>query len=279
MNHLHACHKVVRASLRLKRGTDIALSPLQLRPRLIRTCSQVGKTSASCCRRSLVVWVVRENANHQLQIRHSYAHLLELSIGLGRVEDDLALEVHALGHRVSDVLYANFGALVDRERDGVRRVVLPHHPDRQLGEVKRVDKLPERRAASPDGEGRVVPLRVVALVDESRYDVPVLDGEIVVRTVDVRRDDAREVAPVLLGVGAVHRVDEALGVCVTLVGRVWRAVVEHGLVDGILRLVRENARREHGNELGHFVDAAVLHDVVVYQRILSVKLDLSGGFV
>ena len=229
----------------------------------------------------MVVRVVRTNAPKSSvpDLKPAYSHLFKLPIGLGRVEDYLALEVHALGHRVCNVLDANFRALIDRERDGVRRVVLPHDPDRQLGKVERIDELPKRRAAPPDGEGRVILLRVVALVNESRYDMPVLDGEIVVRTVDVRGDDAREVAPVLFGVGAVHRVDEALGVCVPLVGRVRRAVVKHGLVDGICRLVREDARREHGNELRHLVDAAVLHDVVVYQRVLAVKFDLSGRSV
>lgn len=112
-------------------------------------------------------------------------------------------------------------------------------------------------------------------MDEARDDVAVLDGEVVVGTVNVGRDDGGEVAPVLLGVGAVHGVDEALGKGVALVGRVRGSVVEHRLVDGVGRLVGEDAGGEERNELLHLVNAAILHDIVINKGVLAVELDLS----
>ena len=153
-------------------------------------------------------------------------------------------------------------------------MVLAHHPDGQLGQVEGVNELAEGGAGSPNGEGGVVLLGQVALVDEAGDDVAVLDGEVVVRAVDVGGDDGGEVAPVLLGVGAVHSVDEALGVGISLVGGVGRSVVQHGLVDGIGRLVGEDAGGEEGHELLDLVDAAVLHDIVVDESVLAVELDL-----
>ena len=129
-------------------------------------------------------------------------------------------------------------------------------------------------ARSPDGEGGSVLLGQVALVDETRDDVAVLDGEVVVRAVDVGGDDGGEVAPVLLSVCAIQGIDEALGVGISLVGWVGGTIVEHGLIDGIARLVGEDAGGEEGYELLHLVDAAILHDVVVNERILAVELNL-----
>ena len=153
-------------------------------------------------------------------------------------------------------------------------MVLAHYPDGQLGQVEGVDELAEGGAGSPDGEGGAVLFGQVALVDEAGDDVAVLDGEVVVRAVDVGGDDGGEVAAILLGVGAVHGVDEALGVGISLVGGVGRSVVQHRLVDGVGRLVGEDAGGEEGHELLDLVDAAVLHDVVVDESVLAVELDL-----
>lgn len=112
-------------------------------------------------------------------------------------------------------------------------------------------------------------------MDEAGDDVAVLDGKVVMRAVDVGGDDGGEIAPVLLGVGAVHGVDEALGVGISLVGGVRRSVVQHGLVDGVSRLVGEDAGGEEGHELLDLVDAAVLHDVIVDKSVLAVELNLS----
>jgi len=202
--------------------------------------------------------------------------LLELSIGLFGVEDDLALEVHGLGNGQSNGLDGDLGGLIDGEGDGIGGVVVAHHPDGQFGQIEGVDELAEGSSGAPNGEGGVVLLGQVALVDEAGDDVAVLDGEVVVRAVDVGGDDGGEVAPVLLGVGAVHGVDEALGVGVSLVGGMGRSVVEHGLVDGVTRLVGEDAGGEEGHELLHLVDAAVLHDVVVDECVLAVELNLLG---
>lgn len=163
---------------------------------------------------------------------------------------DLAVVVHGLGDGAGHVADGDLVLLTDREDDGVRGVVGAHGPDDELGQIARVDELPQRGARTPDGEGRAVLLRQVALVDQpygggcgarspsvhggarllgggvnlmietpkqttrtGDY-VAVLDVEVVVRAVDVGGDNGGEVAPVLLLVAAVQHVDHALGVSV-----------------------------------------------------------------
>jgi hypothetical protein len=142
----------------------------------------------------------------------------------------------------------------------------------------REDELAQRSASAPYGQVGVVLLGQVALVDETRDDVAVLDGEVVVRAVDVGGDDGGEVAPVLLSVGAVQGIDEALGVGVSLVGGMGRSVVKHGLIDGISRLVGKNAGGKERYEFLHLVDTAVLHDVVIDESVLAVELNLRSIF-
>lgn len=198
-------------------------------------------------------------------------------------------------------------------------------------------------------------LRLVALVDEPRQHVPVVDGEVVALTVDVGRDHGREVASVLLLpygqstkkikswhnevqikskmtcrphfhdsqvhrksngngdmsfpcrrygwrevihkapdelmptiaeempctvdctkylVATVEDVDHTLGVRVTLVAGVGRAVVDHHLIDGVGSLVREDTGRQARYKLFHLVDPAALHDVVVDENVLTEELYL-----
>lgn len=47
----------------------------------------------------------------------------------------------------------------------------------------------------------------------------------------------------------VHNIDHALGVRVTIVRVMRRALVDHGLVNGVCGLVGENAGRQAGNDL------------------------------
>lgn len=47
----------------------------------------------------------------------------------------------------------------------------------------------------------------------------------------------------------VHDIDHALGVGVAIVGVVGRTLVNHGLVNGVGGLVRENAGRQARNDL------------------------------
>ena len=68
-------------------------------------------------------------------------------------------------------------------------------------------------------------LSQIALVDESRDHMAVLQVEVVVGTKDVGWYDAGEHAAILLVVGLVSNVDDTLGVGVTAVGVVWLAVV------------------------------------------------------
>jgi hypothetical protein len=72
----------------------------------------------------------------------------------------------------------------------------------------------------------------------------------------------------------LHGVDEALGVHAPLVARVGRSVVQHRLVDGVGRLVGEDAGGEHRNEFRDFVPTTILHDVVVDEGVFPVEFDL-----
>mmetsp|Transcript_8941 Transcript_8941/g.28386 ORF Transcript_8941/g.28386 Transcript_8941/m.28386 type:complete len:451 (+) Transcript_8941:113-1465(+) len=200
--------------------------------------------------------------------------LLVLAVGLGGVEDDVAFELHGLGDHEGDVLDGDLGGLVDREDDGLGGVVLVEDPDGEGGEVEGVDELAEGRARAPDGEVGAVALGDVALVDKTRDDVAPLDREVVVLAEDVRRDDRGELAPVLVGVAPVQDVDHALGVGVSLIRRVRRAVVDHRLVDRVRGLVGEDAGRQARDQLLDFVDPAALHHVVVDQHVLPIELHL-----
>jgi len=75
----------------------------------------------------------------------------------------------------------------------------------------------------------------------------ILNAKVIIGSVNVGGDDGGEVAPVLLGVGPVHGIDEPFGVGVSLVGGVGWTIVEHGLVDGVGRFVGEDACGEHGD--------------------------------
>lgn len=75
-------------------------------------------------------------------------------------------------------------------------------------------------------------------------------------------------------VAAVEHVDHALGVRVPFVAGVRRAIVHHGLVDGVGGLVGEDARRQAGHQLLHLVDPAALHHVVVDEDVLAEELHL-----
>lgn len=164
--------------------------------------------------------------------------------------------------------------LSHRENDRVGGVVVPHDPDRESGEVLRVYELPQGLARAPDGEVGVVLLSEVALVDETRNHVAVLDAEVVVRAVDVRGDDGGEVAAVLLIVAPVHYVNHTLRVSVSNIGAMWRAVVNHRFIDRVGGFVWEDARRETGDEFTDLKLLAELHHVVVNQHVLPIELNL-----
>eukprot|EP00636_Phaeomonas_parva_P015482 CAMPEP_0118859466 /NCGR_PEP_ID=MMETSP1163-20130328/5700_1 /TAXON_ID=124430 /ORGANISM="Phaeomonas parva, Strain CCMP2877" /LENGTH=351 /DNA_ID=CAMNT_0006793057 /DNA_START=339 /DNA_END=1393 /DNA_ORIENTATION=+ len=203
--------------------------------------------------------------------------LLELAVRLARVELHLVVaQAHLLRDHLRNVRDAHLVLLAHREDDGVHLVVVAHRPHRQRAEILGVDELPQRRARAPDDEVAVPLLGQISLVHEARDDVALLDAEVVIGPVDVRGHDARELAAVLVLVAAVHDVDEALGVGVALVALVRRAVVDHGLIDGVGRLVREDARAQAGHELLDAELAAALHDVVIDEDVFPEEVDLAA---
>jgi hypothetical protein len=111
-------------------------------------------------------------------------------------------------------------------------------------------------------------------VNESGNDVPVLDGKIIVRAVNVGGNDGSEIAPVLFGVGSIHGIDQTLGISISLIAGVRRTVVQHGFVDRVGGLVGENTCGKHGDKLLDFVDSAAFHNVVVNENIFTEKFDL-----
>ena len=64
---------------------------------------------------------------------------------------------------------------------------------------------------------------------------------VIVRPENIGRDDRGEVAPVLVVVGAVGNVHHPLRVRVSEVTLVWGPGMDHGFVDGVGCLVREDA--------------------------------------
>jgi len=100
-------------------------------------------------------------------------------------------------------------------------------------------------------------------VNQSRNNVTILNAKVVMRSIDIGRNDGGKVTSVLFGIRSVHCVNQSFGVGVPFVTGVGWSIVEHGFVDWVFGFVGEDAGGEHGDEFGNFVDAAVFHDVVV----------------
>mmetsp|Transcript_12391 Transcript_12391/g.26985 ORF Transcript_12391/g.26985 Transcript_12391/m.26985 type:complete len:677 (+) Transcript_12391:166-2196(+) len=200
--------------------------------------------------------------------------LLVLTVGLGGVAHQLALEVHRLRDQLRHLLDGHLCRLVHAEDDGLDGIVRTQSPHGELGQVHGVDELPERGARTPDHEVRAVALGDVALVDEAGDHMAIADGEVVVGAVDVRGDDRGVLQAILVLVAVVEHVDHPLRVRVARVRVVGRAVVHHRLIDGVGRLVREDARGEARDALLHTVDAAALQDIVVDQGVVAVEVHL-----
>jgi len=105
-------------------------------------------------------------------------------------------------------------------------------------------------------------------VNQTRNDVAVLEVVVIVGSVDVGGDNAGEVAAVLLVVGLVEDINHPLGIGVAKVGGMRGPVVDHGLVDGVGGLVREDAGGEAGDHLGDLVLVGAPEDVVVHFNVV-----------
>ena len=91
----------------------------------------------------------------------------------------------------------------------------------------------------------------------------ILNAKVVMRSIDIGRNDGGKVTPVLFGIRSVHCINQSFGVGISFVTGVGWSIVEHGFVDWVFGFVGEDACGEHGDEFGDFVEAAVFHDVVV----------------
>mmetsp|Transcript_2079 Transcript_2079/g.2978 ORF Transcript_2079/g.2978 Transcript_2079/m.2978 type:complete len:360 (-) Transcript_2079:110-1189(-) len=201
--------------------------------------------------------------------------LFELSIRLGGVKDDFLFgELHRLGNGQGHVLDGDFGLLVDAQCDRRRVVILAHDPNGEFGEISRVNELSEGGSGAPDGKFLVLLFGNVAFVDQAGNDVSVLYRKVVRRAVNVGGDDGGEIAVVLLRVGSIHGIDQTLGVGVSLVGGMGRAVVKHGFVDRVGRLVGKDASAQHAHQLFDLVNATTFHDIVVDQNVFTEEFHL-----
>ena len=79
----------------------------------------------------------------------------------------LSLEVRCLEHQLSNITDGDLILLVDRQDDGINLLVLPHHPDEELGQVQGVDELAEGLASAPDLKVLALLAGNVGLMDQS----------------------------------------------------------------------------------------------------------------
>lgn len=103
----------------------------------------------------------------------------------------------------------------------------------------------------------------------------ILDGEVVMWTVDVGWDDGCEVTSIFFCIGSVHGIDETFGICVAFVGWVRRSIMKHGFINGVGCFVGEDTGGKEGNQLFDFCDATKFHNVVVDESVFSIELNLS----
>ena len=204
--------------------------------------------------------------------------LLELSVCLGMIVLDIVVidRIRNVVHHITD---RHLLILSNGQDDGRDLLVLTEHPHNQLSHIDVVDELTQRLARTPDAHRLAGLLGLVELVDQTRNDVATFNLVVIVRTVDVGGHDGGEVASVLLSIQTVHHLDHTLGVGVSLVGIVWRTRMNHGFIDGVGRLVGEDARRKTRNELLHLELTAQLHHVHVHDNVIIVKLHLVGHVV
>lgn len=69
----------------------------------------------------------------------------------------------------------------------------------------------------------------------------------------------------------------ALGVCIAGIGEVWWSVVDHGLINGVGRLVREDAGGQARHQLLHTKLLAQLEDVLLHRDVVCGSRATAGG--
>lgn len=105
--------------------------------------------------------------------------------------------------------------------------------------------------------------------------------KVVVWTVDICGYNRRIVSTMLCVIRPVENVEHAFGVCVSLVGRMRRAIMHHGFVNGRpgpTNVVRKDAGRKAGHEFFDAERVGTLVDVEGHAHV-SVEEIGSGGHV
>ena len=65
----------------------------------------------------------------------------------------------------------------------------------------------------------------------------IFDRKVIFWAINVGGNNGSKVASIFLGVGAIHGIDQALGVGISFVTGMGWSIVEHSLVDWVARLV------------------------------------------
>jgi len=125
---------------------------------------------------------------HKLQKLLVRGRFAELTVSPGGVEAIFALESDGFDDRVRHLFDAHLFVFTHGQDDRFNIVVLPQHPNEQLGEIVGIDELPEGLARTGDDEGCIIFLGQETFVDKPRDDVGVLQIEVIVRPENIRRD-------------------------------------------------------------------------------------------
>lgn len=146
-----------------------------------------------------------------------------------------------------------------------------NHPMEQVGR-KPHPVFPQKIPGSP----ATLTFGQVDLVDEPWKDVAILYVEVVMWPEDIGGNDGGEASAVLLRITPILDVNHPLGIGVAEVGAMRWPIVDHGLIDGIGGLVREDAGGEAGDHLLHPHLVGRVQDVVVDVDVCPPKIQVGA---
>lgn len=130
------------------------------------------------------------------------------------------------------------------------------------------DELAKGLASARDHKVLALALGQVELVDEAGDHVAVLQVVVVMGAIHIGGDHAGEVAAILLIVGPVEDINHPLGIRVAKVGVMRGPIVDHGLINGIGGLVREDAGGQTRDHLGDLGLVGTSQDVVIHLDVV-----------
>src|SRR6266542_2822048 len=198
-----------------------------------------------------------------------------LTVGAGRIPDDLAAEVRFPRDESREIADGNL--LTGTEIDGLRRIVPLGRQEDRLGGVFDVQKLARRRAVAPEHHLPFSPLaRLEKLPNHRRNDVTRFEIKIVPRAVQVDRKQVDSVESVLLAISLQLHEEHFLGEPVRSVRllRVSIPDVVFAKWDG--RVPWIGANRAEADELldaglSRFLDELDAHDRILVEELPGMR--------